>query len=137
MDAATLARIFEPFFTTKPVGKGTGLGLAVVHGIVQSLEGAITVESEPGRGTTVHVYLAGLTNTLPTAPVARSGPTRGRGEHIALVDDEPAVIRVTSRALDSLGYTCTSFSDPGAALAPSPPRPTPSPPSSPISPCPA
>ena len=117
MDAATLARIFEPFFTTKPVGKGTGLGLAVVHGIVQSLEGAITVESEPGRGTTVQVYLAGMTNTLPTAPAAPTGPTRGRGEHIALVDDEPAIIRVTSRALGSLGYTCTSFSDPGTALA--------------------
>jgi PAS domain S-box-containing protein len=117
MDAATLARLFEPFFTTKPVGKGTGLGLSVVHGIVQSLDGAITVESEPGRGTTVHVYLAGLTNTPPTEPAPPLTPARGRGEHIALVDDEPAVIRVTGRALASLGYTCTPFSDPSAALA--------------------
>lgn len=117
MDTATLARLFEPFFTTKPVGKGTGLGLAVVHGIVQSLDGAITVESEPGRGTTVHVYLAGLTNTLPTEPAPPVVPARGRGEQIVLVDDEPAVIRVTGRALGSLGYACAPFSDPAAALA--------------------
>ena len=136
MDATTLSRLFEPFFTTKPVGEGTGLGLAVVHGIVQSLAGAITVASTPGVGTTLRVYLAGLQTARPVHPVHPAPLSRGRGELIALVDDEPAVSRFAERALVALGYTCTAFANPAVALATIGADPPPTPPSSAISPCP-
>jgi len=89
MDAATQKRIFEPFFTTKAVGKGTGLGLATVYGIVQQCGGQITVESEVGRGTRFLVYFPRAADAVPEVPLKRS-PLRGEAKDatVLLVDDE-------------------------------------------------
>lgn len=119
MDAATRARIFEPFFTTRKVGEGTGLGLSVVHGIVIAHAGAITVDSEVGRGTTMHVYLPlqrNAADTHPEAPVAESGLPRGQGEHILYIDDEELMILMVDRLLHRAGYRVTAMQDAHAAL---------------------
>jgi len=104
MDAKTLERVFEPFFTTKPVGKGTGLGLAVVHGIVQSHGGVITVESEVGRGTTFHLYFPGQIKQAPTAESTECQIPKGHGEKILLLDDEPALTTTMKGLLQRLNY---------------------------------
>ena len=116
MDPATLARIFDPFFTTKPTGEGTGLGLAVVHGIVRAHQGGITVESTVGQGTTFCVYLPVCESAASTgvAPV-RLDP--GRGEHVLLVDDEVSIGRFAAARLQHLHYRVSVFSDPARALA--------------------
>lgn len=106
-----LERIFDPYFTTKDPGEGTGLGLAVVHGIVKSHEGHVSVYSEPGSGTTFHVYLRALDHPSQagTQEVAAL-EKRGRGEHILIVDDEKAILDVGKRMLSRMGYrvTCRS-----------------------------
>jgi len=118
MDARVLEHIFEPFFTTRKRGAGTGLGLSVVHGIVQQHDGFITVSSEPGRGTTFHVYLPACAAPGAAAAPAGSAPTRmGAGQQIMVVDDEEMVLRVAAGILGRLNYRCTTFSDPEAALA--------------------
>jgi len=117
MDRRTLDRVLEPFFTTKPAGQGTGLGLSVVHGIVESLDGELRVESEPGVGTTVHVWLPRLEGGTSREPRARRGPRRGNGEHVLLVDDDEPVLRATGRLLSRLGFTVTPVRDGGAAIA--------------------
>ncbi|MGA2246082.1 MAG: PAS domain S-box protein [Verrucomicrobiota bacterium] len=107
MDAKTLERIFDPFFTTKPVGKGTGLGLAVVHGIVESHEGVISVQSVVGQGTTFRLYFPAQTNgATPTAAV-NGGAGKGRGQKILLLDDESAVTAPFQRLLERLEYDVT------------------------------
>jgi len=117
MDAATQERIFEPFFTTKPQGEGSGLGLSVVHGIVKSHEGSISVYSEVGRGTTFNIYLpdAKDSDSSQTARLNRSLP-RGAGEHILFVDDEPSLIDIGKRMLERLGYQVTVANSGSAAL---------------------
>ena len=104
MSAETQERIFEPFFTTKPPGTGTGLGLPVVHGIVQAHDGEITVVSEQGEGTTFTVFLPALDDDAPEPP-SPSDPETG---HILLVDDDAQVLDLESMRLEHMGYTVTA-----------------------------
>jgi PAS domain S-box-containing protein len=108
MDAKTLERIYEPFFTTKPVGKGTGLGLAVVHGIMEAHEGVITVASEVDRGTTFSLYFPGQ---LPVETLIETTPDqvpRGQGQRILVVDDERALTLMLEKILTRLNYQVIS-----------------------------
>ena len=116
MTPEVLERIFEPFFTTRPLGEGTGLGLAVVQGIVQDHGGQIFVRSVPGKGTTFDVELpaAGVERPEP-APAPGVAP-RGAGERLLVVDDEPVIARVVSEQLRRLGYEVTSVTNPEEAL---------------------
>ncbi len=111
-------KIFEPYFTTKKIGEGTGMGLAVVHGIVKSHHGHITVYSEPGKGTSFHVYLP-LTAEEAAALPEKTEPKelRGKGERILLVDDEEQIGTVLSSLLSKNGYQVTTFADGLQALA--------------------
>ncbi|GAB4340992.1 MAG: hypothetical protein Kow0089_15040 [Desulfobulbaceae bacterium] len=118
MDAATREKIFEPFFTTKAEGRGTGLGLATVYGIVKQNNGFINVYSEPGEGTTFKIYLprhAGET-AKERAATAETIPM-GRGETILLVEDEPTLLKMGRTMLERLGYTVLTASSPSEALA--------------------
>jgi two-component system cell cycle sensor histidine kinase/response regulator CckA len=101
-------RIFEPFFTTKPVGEGTGLGLAVVYGIVRQHDGFIDVASAPGEGTRFTVYLPAVDRPLPTAADPAPAAASGGHETILIAEDEPALRRLTERLVTSLGYTVLS-----------------------------
>lgn len=109
--------LFEPFFTTKEVGKGTGLGLAVVHGIVKQSEGHIQVYSEPGSGTAFKIYLPAILN-----PVGTESPTSGRHhtaqgtETILLVEDEEVVRKLAQRSLTHFGYSVLSAASPAEAI---------------------
>ena len=106
MDAATRARVFEPFFTTKPVGQGTGLGLATVFGIVRQSGGSIRLESAPGEGTTVTIFLPAMA-TSGTAPDLRSRQPASRGsETVLVVEDEELVREFACRYLLAYGYQC-------------------------------
>ncbi len=117
MEAPVLERIFEPFFTTKPEGEGTGLGLAVVHSIIRDHEGTINVQSQPGAGTTVEVFLRALEGQpLSASPRTPEAIERGRGERLLIIDDEPAIARVLAEQLERLGYNVTTSTDPEEAL---------------------
>jgi PAS domain S-box-containing protein len=104
MDAEVLARLFEPFFTTKEPGKGTGLGLATVYGIVHSVGGAVDVRSEPGKGSVFTVYLPATDVEAELVAPAPASPQRGRGEIILLVEDEERLRVLVRRILSSNGY---------------------------------
>ena len=107
MDRTTLEHIFEPFFTTKAVGEGTGLGLAMVHGIMKSHDGAVSVYSQPGKGTTFNLYFPALATKAVTQPIKSTPIPRGNGEQILLVDDEEVLASLGKRMLEQLGYTVT------------------------------
>jgi two-component system cell cycle sensor histidine kinase/response regulator CckA len=115
MSRETAARAFEPFYTTKPVGKGTGLGLATVYGIVKQSNGYVWAYSEPGQGTTFKVYLPLATEAAPAQP-ALASPPRASGEMVLLVEDEPAVRQMASRALREYGYRVVEASRGSEAL---------------------
>ena len=105
MDEATRARAFEPFFTTKEVGKGTGLGLAMVYGIVHQCAGHIWLYSEPGAGTTLKAYLPCIGAEAPAEQVMPERTEHvGAGEMLLVVEDEPAVLAITRRVLVDAGY---------------------------------
>lgn len=116
MDAKTRERIFEPFFTTKPAGHGTGLGLAVVHGIIKSHGGTITVASSPGRGTTFEIFFPAQAQAPEVRPATGLSVPRGAGQAIMVVDDDVAMGRSTQRFLLHQGYRVDLFHTPGAAL---------------------
>lgn len=117
MDRTTQSRIFEPFFTTKAPGEGTGLGLSVVHGIMKNHDGAISVCSQPGEGTTFHLYFPAV-ESVTEEEGKQSGPLpAGHGEHILLVDDEEALLSAGKTALERQGYRVTTRSNPVTGLA--------------------
>jgi CheY-like chemotaxis protein/two-component sensor histidine kinase len=116
MDKATSDRIFDPFFTTKPVGQGTGLGLSLVHGVVKSTGGMVTVDSQLGVGTTFRIYFPaaeGAPRAARATPPDDVQPHRGR---ILYVDDERALVKLITRGLRRMGYAVTGFTEAALAL---------------------
>jgi len=117
MDKETLAQIFEPFFTTKGLGKGTGLGLATVYGIVKQNNGFINVYSEPGFGTTCTVYLPRYHGEVEqTASESMAVSTSHGNETILLVEDEPAILIMATQMLETQGYKVLAANSPAEAL---------------------
>ncbi len=120
MTPAVLDRVFEPFFTTKPVGKGTGLGLSQIFGFVRQSNGEISIDSEPGKGTTVTLYLQRHTNAVATqaapAPGESAGQTTSSDLKILVVEDDPRVLTATMGALEELGHAPIGCGDPALAL---------------------
>jgi PAS domain S-box-containing protein len=119
MDKDTFRHIFEPFFTTKGVGRGTGLGLSVVYGIVKQHEGWINVKSEPGKGSTFNVYLPATSEKKveETKEAVSLKGLRGRGERILLVEDEEGVRKFSARALSENGYVVSEATNAKQALS--------------------
>ena len=120
MDPGIRDRIFDPYFTTRPVGEGTGMGLSVVHGIIQGCGGAITVDSTPGKGTTFTLlFPAASPESAPATEEVREpvADWSSGGEHLLVVDDEPDVAGVARRMLETLGYRVTVQTHPLEALA--------------------
>ncbi len=122
---AVMERLFEPFFTTRSADSGTGLGLAVVHGVVTEFGGAIDVHSQPDKGASFALYFPECTDPLaPVAPVALSTPLTppippvqpGGGQTVLVVDDEPALVALTAEMLIGLGYQAVGYTDPLDAL---------------------
>ncbi|SDE86820.1 PAS domain S-box-containing protein [Sphingomonas carotinifaciens] len=120
MDADTIARAFEPFFTTKPIGRGTGLGLSMIYGFAKQSEGTATIESAPGEGTSVRLYLPrhdGPMDEAGEAPAAAPVPLSGRGEVVLVVEDEAVVRALILEELQELGYRTLAAGDGASGLA--------------------
>jgi CheY-like chemotaxis protein len=115
MKKDTLDRIFEPYFTTKGVGEGSGIGLAVVHGIVENHGGAIVCESSVGVGTIFTILIPAHEGPVKEEFGKQNMPL-GNGERILYVDDEPSIAKLGRRRLESLGYDVFSTTDPAEAL---------------------
>jgi len=117
MDKEILDKIFEPFFTTKDVDKGTGLGLATVYGIVKQNNGFINVYSEPGKGTTIKIYLPRHEGKADECPVGIAAEIpQGQGETILLVEDDLPILELAQKILDGLGYTVLIANTPNKAM---------------------
>ncbi|MBC2704617.1 PAS domain S-box protein [Desulfobacula sp.] len=108
MDKNVTEKIFDPFFTTKAIGKGTGMGLSVVHGIVKSMDGSIHVYSEPGKGTEFKAYFPIEKSSFKKQNIQTKEPVQGGTEQILLVDDEEVIIAMEKQVLERLGYQVTS-----------------------------
>jgi len=126
IEAATLQRIFEPFFTTKPVGQGTGLGLAVVHGVMRTHEGAVDVSSIPGHGSRFTLYFPVAPDSAEPAPALvpppapapqATAPIDQRKPHVMYVDDDQALVFLVQRLLRRRGYEVSGYTDPHEASA--------------------
>ncbi|MBL9169816.1 MAG: response regulator [Verrucomicrobiales bacterium] len=117
MDRETMERVFDPFFTTKGPNQGTGLGLSVVHGIMQRLGGSIHVESQLGLGTTFTLLFPVALRQPSLTPPAPIELRQGHGEQILVVDDEESIVFLTTRILKKLGYRSRGFRSPEEALA--------------------
>ena len=119
MSETTLQRVFEPFFTTKPVGQGTGLGLAVVHGIMRAHLGAVNVKSQPGIGSEFTLlFPVSDRPLLPSAiPPQATRSDMGTGQRVMYVDDDEALVFLVKRVLTRKGYQVTTFTDPRQAIA--------------------
>jgi len=115
MTEATLGRIFDPFFTTKQKGQGTGMGLAVVHGIVKSCKGALSVSSQVGEGTDFRIVLPCVDRIYPPQVIDPSTLPKGT-ERVLFVDDEPMQAELATQILPPLGYHVTAMTDSGKAL---------------------
>jgi PAS domain S-box-containing protein len=115
MSEQTLQRIFDPYFTTKQNGKGTGLGLAVVYGIVSAHKGAIQVNSTPGKGTMFEVFFPSVRYLTNQEPIFKEKPSRG-DENILFVDDEDALVRLATQLLEKSGYRVVGQNNPLKAL---------------------
>lgn len=116
VDKDIAERVFDPFFTTKDPGEGTGMGLAVVHGIVQSHGGNVFLESEPGKGTAFHCWFPIFTESIPDAETDSVQGIRGGGERILFVDDEQNILEVYGEILERLGYQVVTRTDSREAL---------------------
>ncbi|OPY66014.1 MAG: Blue-light-activated protein [Syntrophorhabdaceae bacterium PtaU1.Bin034] len=116
MDEEVKKRIFDPFFTTKQAGQGTGMGLAVVYGIVKSHNGAITLDSEPGKGSTFNLFFPCIDGAGENRAVEDSGAAPSGRERILFVDDEEAVTEIATEMLSRLGYSVTARQNPSDAL---------------------
>jgi len=110
MDGATREKIFDPFFTTKETGKGTGLGLATVYGIVKQHNGYITVYSEPGKGTAFHIYIPAAMTKVETG-TDTAVPASGGKETVLIAEDDEGVRRIMREVLEEYGYTCIEAAD--------------------------
>jgi len=117
MDAEMLENIFEPFFTTKELHQGSGLGLATVYGAVRQNKGFVDVYSEPGQGTTFKIYLPRHTNQATETKKPRPQVAEFGSETILLVEDEPAILRMTTMMLEQAGYQVLAAITPGEAIA--------------------
>ncbi|MBM9604561.1 hybrid sensor histidine kinase/response regulator [Desulfopila inferna] len=116
MDRNVLERIFDPYFTTRGESGGTGMGLAVVHGIVREHSGHISAYSEPGEGTTFRVYFPQIIGSVSRHVITQNKPLPGGRERILLVDDEEIVLNLEKSLLEKLGYSITAFQSPIEAL---------------------
>jgi signal transduction histidine kinase/ActR/RegA family two-component response regulator len=116
MSSEVRSRALEPFFTTKETGGGSGLGLAMVHGIMREHDGIVELESEPGVGTTVRCMFPAIADVSFVGATHEDQVPRGRGERILFLDDEPALSRLGERRLAALGYVVTAMTEPTQAL---------------------
>lgn len=116
IDNSNIERIFEPYFTTKEKDKGTGMGLAVVHGIIKSYKGDIKVYSEPGKGTVFQAYIPRLVIDSESPVNSEQVILPGRGEHILLVDDEKTIVEIETKMLTRIGYQVTARTSPSEAF---------------------
>lgn len=111
-----IERAFEPFFTTKPIGQGTGLGLSMVYGYIKQAKGYIHIESEPGVGTNVNLYLPAYQGEMTPTQREPEGLHQGTGETILVVEDEPVVRSLVVEVLNDLGYATLEASEATEAL---------------------